>query len=76
MHEVAVEQQECFADENGRVFHDSEHSEAEDRFVVIGMSATVRVLVVVHCYRKSDSIVRIISARKAPPRKRLNFKSI
>jgi uncharacterized DUF497 family protein len=57
--------QSVFRDPNARLFHDPERSEEEDRFVLIGVSATARPLVVVHCYRESDSVIRIISARKA-----------
>jgi uncharacterized DUF497 family protein len=49
-------------------FFDDEHSEAEDRFLILGLSATGRLLIVVHCYRKVDSVVRVISARKATRR--------
>jgi uncharacterized DUF497 family protein len=59
------EAQAVFDDSHARVFLDSAHSAAEDRFVIIGMSATARLLVVVHCFREADSIIRIISARKA-----------
>ena len=59
------EAQSVFDDPLGRVFHDPEHSDDEDRFLVMGMSSVARLLVVVHCYRKLNSIVRIISARKA-----------
>jgi uncharacterized DUF497 family protein len=59
------EAQSVFRDPNARLFHDPEHSEQEDRFILIGVSATARPLVVVHCYRESDSVIRIISARKA-----------
>jgi len=44
---------------------DEEHSDIEDRFLILGLSGTGRLLIVVHCYRKVDSFVRIISARKA-----------
>jgi uncharacterized DUF497 family protein len=65
-HKVWFEEaQGVFDDPRARVFHDSEHSEEEDRFVIIGMSFSARLLVVVHCHRKMDSVVRIISARKA-----------
>jgi uncharacterized DUF497 family protein len=57
-----------FDDTNGRMFLDSEHSNDEDRFVIIGMNSAARILVVVHCYRESDSVVRVISARKATKR--------
>ena len=42
-----------------------DHSEEEDRFIMLGMSAAARVLVVCHCYRENDEQIRIISARKA-----------
>jgi hypothetical protein len=54
-----------FEDPHGRLFFDPEHSEEEDRFILLGVSMAGRTLVVVHCYRKSESLVRIISARKA-----------
>ena len=57
--------QSAFRDPNGRVFYDPEHSEEDDRFILIGLSSTARPLVVVHCYKESDSVIRIISARKA-----------
>jgi uncharacterized protein len=59
------EAQSVFSDAHLRVFHDPEHSEEEERFVLLGLSSGGRLLVVVHCYRESDSVVRIISARKA-----------
>ena len=42
-----------------------DHSETEDRFILLGMSTHLRILVVCHCYRENDETVRIISARKA-----------
>jgi uncharacterized protein len=59
------EAQSVFGDPHARVFYDPEHSEEEDRFILLGMSLTGRTLVVVHCYREADSLVWIISARKA-----------
>jgi uncharacterized DUF497 family protein len=59
------EAQSVFSDPHARVFHDPEHSEEEERFLLLGLSSADRLLVVVHCYRESDSVVRIISARKA-----------
>ena len=49
----------------GAFFYDPEHSEEDDRFILIGLSSTAKPLVVVHCYKESDSVIRIISARKA-----------
>ena len=54
-----------FCDEYGRIVYDSEHSDDEDRFLLLGMSNMPRLLVVCHCYRENDEIVRVISARKA-----------
>ncbi|MBI5343293.1 MAG: BrnT family toxin [Deltaproteobacteria bacterium] len=54
-----------FADEHGLLLADPEHSTEEDRFVLLGFSASLRILVVCHCYRRSEETIRIISARKA-----------
>ena len=59
------EAQSVFDDPRGRLFQDPDHSEEEERFVLLGMSSAGRVLVVVHCYRENESLLRIISARKA-----------
>ena len=59
------EAQSTFLDPRARLFHDPEHSEEEDRYILLGMSSAARPLVVIHCYRGSDSMIRIISARKA-----------
>ena len=54
-----------FHDEFARLIFDPDHSAEEDRFIIIGFSNKLRLLVVCHCYRESDSIIRLISARKA-----------
>ena len=54
-----------FSDEEALFLADPDHSNEEDRFVLLGLSSVLRVLVVCHCYRKSESAIRIISARKA-----------
>lgn len=59
------EAQSVFYDPHARLFYDPEHSEAEERFILLGVSSAARILVVVHCYRELDSLIRIISARKA-----------
>ncbi len=56
-----------FFDERAQLFDDPDHSEREERFLLLGLSLRLRVLVVVHCVR-SDETVRIISARKATQR--------
>jgi len=53
-----------FYDEYAIQFYDPDHSEDEDRFLMLGMSVKLRVLVVCHCFREGDSVVRLISARK------------
>ena len=60
-------------DDNARVITDSEHSDDEDRFVLLGLSVQLRLLVVVHCYRESENVIRIISARKAGPSERRQY---
>ena len=65
-HKVSFEEaRTVFLDENAIRFFDPDHSENEDHFLMIGMSFTLRVLVVSHCYKENDSVIRIISARKA-----------
>ena len=59
------EAQTVFLDENAMRFFDPDHSRDEDRFIMLGMSFKLRVLVVCHCHRRNDTVIRIISARKA-----------
>jgi hypothetical protein len=59
------EAQTAFLDENAVRFFDPDRSDDEDRFILLGMSIVLRVLVVCHCFRKGESVIRIISARKA-----------
>lgn len=54
-----------FYDENAIQFFDPDHSGDEDRFILLGISFKLRILVVCHCFRESETIIRIISARKA-----------
>jgi uncharacterized DUF497 family protein len=54
-----------FFDERARLIDDPEHSNDEDRFILLGLSSSLRVMVVCHCYRSPDNIIRLISARKA-----------
>jgi uncharacterized DUF497 family protein len=61
------EARSVFMDDNARLIDDPDHSTDEDRFVLLGLSQTLKVLVVCHCYRKEGQVIRIISARKATP---------
>ena len=58
------EAKSVFADEFALVLFDEDHSNDEERFLILGMSQKERILLVVHCYRENDTI-RIISSRKA-----------
>lgn len=65
-HGVSFEEaQTVFLDENALRFFDPDHSGDEDRFIMLGISFKLRILVVCHCHRKNDTVIRIISARKA-----------
>jgi uncharacterized DUF497 family protein len=62
------EAQTVFLDENARLIDDPDHSKEEERFVLLGYSFQGRCLVVHHCYRESDAVIRLISARRATAR--------
>lgn len=73
-HRVSFEEaRTVFYDEEALLIDDPDHSESEDRFVLLGMSATPRVLLVVHSYRDDDSTIRLISARKANAAERSTY---
>ncbi len=62
------EAQSVFLDENARLIGDPDHSGDEDRFLLLGYSFQARCLIVSHCYREADSLIRLISARRATVR--------
>jgi hypothetical protein len=65
-HQVSFEEaQTVFYDEEAKVIDDPEHSADEERFIILGFSKRANLLVVCHCYRASETVIRIISARKA-----------
>ena len=65
-HDVSFEEAKTvFYDENARLIPDPDNSLEEERFVIIGISRSLNLLVVCHCYRVSENVIRIISARKA-----------
>lgn len=65
-HRVSFEEaRSVFQDPNARLISDPDHSDDEDRFVMLGLSDRLHTLVVCHCYRQNDSLIRIISARRA-----------
>ena len=65
-HKVSFEEAKTvFYDEEALVINDPDHSENEERFIILGESSRANLLVVCHCYRISETVIRIISARKA-----------
>ena len=65
-HGVSFEEaSSVFYDENALLISDPDHSDDEERFILLGLSRRLRLLVVCHCLRESESVIRIISARKA-----------
>lgn len=73
-HGISFEEaQTVFYDENAIEFFDPDHSETEDRFLMLGLSVRLRVLVVCHCVREEKTVIRIISARKATRYEEQNY---
>ena len=65
-HRVSFEEATgVFFDDNALLVGDPDHSEDEDRFLLLGLSIRFRALVVCHCYQETKEVIRIISARKA-----------
>lgn len=73
-HGVSFEEAQTVFDdcEALRIF-DPDHSEDEDRFLILGLSSVLRLLVVCHCFRENDEQIRIISARKATKRESATY---
>jgi uncharacterized DUF497 family protein len=63
----------AFSDENARLKHDPDHSQDEDRFILLGFSAKLRLIVVSHVYRHDGQKIRIVSARKATRNERKQY---
>jgi len=65
-HKVSFEEAKTvFFDDNARLISDPEHSIEEERFIILGISNKLRMLIVVHTYKENEEVIRIISARKA-----------
>jgi uncharacterized DUF497 family protein len=62
-----------FSDEHARLIEDPDHSQDEDRFILLGLSWSLRLLVVCHCYLEAPGVIRIISARKAARSERAHY---
>jgi uncharacterized protein len=73
-HGVSFEEaRTVFLDENALLRPDEDHSDDEDRFLLLGLSGRLRTVVVCHCYRQEDEIIRLISARKASSDERRQY---
>lgn len=65
-----TEAETVFSDEHALLIDDPDHADEEDRFLLLGLSLTLRVLVIVHSYQEEEGVIRIISARKATRKER------
>jgi uncharacterized DUF497 family protein len=73
-HGISFEEaQSVFFDDDALEFPDPDHSSDKDRFLLLGRSYRLRILVICHCFRVSESVIRIISARKATPKERRTY---
>ena len=74
-HGVSFEEaKSVFYDENAKLISDPDHSEDEDRFILLGVSHSLRFILVCHCYRSEGDVIRIISARKATSKESKAYK--
>ena len=73
-HKISFEEaKEVFYDDNAILFDDPDHSDYEERFLIIGRINKLNIYVVSHCYRENDGVIRIISARKATKNERETY---
>ena len=73
-HGVTFEEaRSVFVDERSKLIDDPDHSEDEERFVILGLSSALRLLLVCHCYRSEGNVIRLISARKASAREARSY---
>ena len=68
-----IEARTVFSDDHALLIDDPDHSHKEERFILLGLSAWPRVLVVSHCYRKGETVIRLISARKATRKEQKHY---
>ncbi len=74
-HKISFEEAKTvFGDENARLVFDPDHSEDEERFLLLGLSYKLKILTVVHCYKDNENNIRIISARKSTKKEEKQYK--
>jgi uncharacterized DUF497 family protein len=75
-HGISFEEaQTVFFDEQALLIVDPDHSEQEERFILLGLSSALRALVVCHCYRQEGDVIRLISARRADRQEREKYEN-
>jgi uncharacterized protein len=75
-HGISFEEAETvFNDEAARLLYDEEHSSEEDRYILLGMSDSLSLLVVCHVYKEDEETIRIFSARRANRREQQQYRS-
>ena len=75
-HGVSFEEaKSVFLDDYALLIDDPDHSIEEERFIILGLSLQAKLLVVCHCYRDNENIIRIISARKATKRESEHYRT-
>lgn len=75
-HGISFEEaQTVFSDEQALLIADPDHSRQEERFILLGLSSSLRTLVVCHCYRQEGNVIRLISARRADRQERKKYES-
>ena len=73
-HDISFEEaQTVFNDHSALLIPDPDHSDDEDRFVLLGLSSALRMLAVCHCYRENDEQIRLFSARKATKKESITY---
>jgi len=73
-HKVSFQEAETvFYDPCAKIIHDPDHSAEEDRFIILGISKSMKLLVVCHCYKEDEETIRIFSARKATKNERKGY---
>lgn len=70
-----LEAQTAFYDENARLRYDCDHSLEEERYILLGLSSSLNLLVVCHIYREEKQVIRIISARKATKQENQQYRN-
>ncbi len=74
-HKISFEEAKTvFGDKNARLVFDPDHSEDEERFLLLGLSYKLKILTVIHCYKDNENNIRIISARKSTKKEEKQYK--